>query len=350
MLRSKKWLIGILAAILLICAALSLAFLPGPATEANAEPNSLAADFDGDYQRAESGDYKKAYVDGEYLVFTTDMQWSAVAENLVVTYYDESGSPSKISYDSSGENGYTLAGNTYVDNGTSVTLTVAYNGLQTTVDLGTLYDRAVVGITVSAGTQSRNMPSSYSGKVNDLASEIKSYFPDFSITATYNNGEEEEHTSSLSSYFTFSGDLYIANDSNDNEKEIEVTYIGSDASQSVNAELSAAFNANVDASEILGGSFSGEIAADQYALQPVDLGGLYINIIYSSSLRSKRVEFANAPAGRYTVQYFTGEYDESEGEENNYGLTEQAGEYAACLTRDTTYIKRTKFFFIYRNR
>lgn len=341
MLRSKKWLIGILAAILLICAALSLAFLPGPATEANAEPNSLAADFDGDYQRAESGDYTNAYVDGEYLVFTTDMQWSAVAENLVVTYYDESGSPSKISYDSSGENGYTLAGNTYVDNGTSVTLTVAYNGLQTTVDLGTLYDRAVVGITVSAGTQSLNMPSSYSGRVNDLASEIKSYFPDFSITATYNNGEEEEHTSSLSSYFTFSGDLYIANDSNDNEKEIEVTYIGSDASQSVNAELSAAFNANVDASEILGGSFSGEIAADQYALQPVDLGGLYINIIYSSSLRSKRVEFANAPAGRYTVQYFTGEYDESEGEENNYGLTEQAGEYAACLTRDTTYIKVT---------
>lgn len=341
MLRSKKWLIGILAAILLICAALSLAFLPGPATEANAEPNSLAADFDGDYQRAESGDYTNAYVDGEYLVFTTDMQWSAVAENLVVTYYDESGSPSKISYDSSGENGYTLAGNTYVDNGTSVTLTVAYNGLQTTVDLGTLYDRAVVGITVSAGTQSLNMPSSYSGRVNDLASEIKSYFPDFSITATYNNGEEEEHTSSLSSYFTFSGDLYIANDSNDNEKEIEVTYIGSDASQSVNAELSAAFNANVDASEILGGSFSGEIAADQYALQPVDLGGLYINIIYSSSFRSKRVEFANAPAGRYTVQYFTGEYDESEGEENNYGLTEQAGEYSACLTRDTTYIKVT---------
>lgn len=342
MLRSKKWLIGILAAILLICAALSLAFLPGPATEANAEPNSLAADFDGDYQRAESGDYKKAYVDGDgYLVFTTDMQWSAVAENLVVTYYDESGSPSVISYDSSGVNGYTFTGNTYVDNRTSVTVTVAYNGLQTTVDLGTLYDRAVVGITVSAGTQSRNIPSSYSGSVNDLASEIKSYFPDFSITATYNNGEEEEHTSSLSSYFTFSGDLYIANDSNDNEKEIEVTYIGSDASQSVNAELSAAFNANVDASEILGGSFSGEIAADQYALQPVDLGGLYINIIYSSSLRSKRVEFANAPAGRYTVQYFTGEYDESEGEENNYGLTEQAGEYSACLTRDTTYIKVT---------
>lgn len=288
MLHSKKWLIGILAAILLICAALSLAFLPGPATEANAEPNSLAADFDGDYQRAESGDYKKAYVDGDgYLVFTTDMQWSAVAENLVVTYYDESGSPSVISYDSSGVNGYTFTGNTYVDNRTSVTVTVAYNGLQTTVDLGTLYDRAVVGITVSAGTQSRNIPSSYSGSVNDLASEIKSYFPDFSITATYNNGEEEEHTSSLSSYFTFSGDLYIANDSNDNEKEIEVTYIGSDASQSVNAELSAAFNANVDASEILGGSFSGEIAADQYALQPVDLGGLYINIIYSSSLRSK---------------------------------------------------------------
>ncbi|HIR39073.1 MAG TPA: hypothetical protein IAB90_01700 [Candidatus Coproplasma stercoripullorum] len=341
MLRSKKWLIGILAAILLICAALSLAFLPGPATEANAEPNSLAADFDDDYQLAESGDYKKAYVDGEYLVFTTDMQWSAVAENLVVTYYDESGSPSVIAYDSSGVNGYTFTGNTYVDNGTSVTVTVAYNGLQTTVDLGTLYDRAVVGITVSAGTQSRNIPSSYSGNVNDLASEIKSYFPDFSLTATYNNGEEEEHTSSLSSYFTFSGDLYIANDSNDNEKEIEVTYIGSDASQSVNAELSAAFNANVDASEILGGSFSGEIAADQYALQPVDLGGLYINIIYSSSLRSKRVEFANAPAGRYTVQYFTGEYDESEGEENNYGLTEQAGEYAACLTRDTTYIKVT---------
>lgn len=341
MLRSKKWLIGILAAILLICAALSLAFLPGPATEANAEPNSLAADFDGDYQRAESGDYTNAYVDGEYLVFTTDMQWSAVAENLVVTYYDESGSPSVISYDSSGVNGYTFTGNTYVDNRTSVTVTVAYNGLQTTVDLGTLYDRAVVGITVSAGTQSRNIPSSYSGSVNDLASEIKSYFPDFSITATYNNGEEEEHTSSLSSYFTFSGDLYIANNSNNNEKEIEVTYIGSDASQSVNAELSAAFNANVDASEILGGSFSGEIAADQYALQPVDLGGLYINIIYSSSFRSKRVEFANAPAGRYTVQYFTGEYDESEGEENNYGLTEQAGEYSACLTRDTTYIKVT---------
>lgn len=111
MLRSKKWLIGILAAILLICAALSLAFLPGPATEANAEPNSLAADFDGDYQRAESGDYKKAYVDGDgYLVFTTDMQWSAVAENLVVTYYDESGSPSVISYDSSGVNGYTFTG------------------------------------------------------------------------------------------------------------------------------------------------------------------------------------------------------------------------------------------------
>lgn len=342
MLRSKKWLIGILAAILLICAALSLAFLPGPATEANAEPNSLAADFDGDYQRAESGDYADAYVDGDgYLVFTTDMQWSAVAENLVVTYYDENNSPNVISYDSSGVNGYTFTGNTYVDNRTSVTVTVAYNGLQTTVDLGTLYDRVVVGIAVSAGTQSRNIPSSYSGNVNDLASEIKSYFPDFSITATYNNGEEEEHTSSLSSYFTFSGDLYIANNSNNNEKEIEVTYIGSDASQSVNADLSAAFNANVDASEILGGSFSGEIAADQYALQPVDLGGLYINIIYSSSLRSKRVEFANAPAGRYTVQYFTGEYDESEGEENNYGLTEQAGEYTACLTRDTTYIKVT---------
>lgn len=342
MLRSKKWLIGILAAILLICAALSLAFLPGPAAKANAEPNTLVVEFNGDYHIAESGDYADAYVDGDgYLVFTTDMQWSAVAENLVVTYYDENNSPNVISYDSSGANGYTFTGNTYVDNRTSVTVTVAYNGLQTTVDLGTLYDRVVVGIAVSAGTQSRNIPSSYSGKVNDLASEIKSYFPDFSITATYNNGEEEEHTSSLSSYFTFSGDLYIANDSNDNEKEIEVTYIGSDASQSVNAELSAAFNANVDASEILGGSFSGEIAADQYALQPVDLGGLYINIIYSSSLRSKRVEFANAPAGRYTVQYFTGEYDEGEGEENNYGLTEQAGEYAACLTRDTTYIKVT---------
>ena len=38
MLRSKKWLIGILAAVLLICAALSLAFLPGPATRAEAEP------------------------------------------------------------------------------------------------------------------------------------------------------------------------------------------------------------------------------------------------------------------------------------------------------------------------
>mgnify|MGYP002795338056 CR=1 FL=1 len=343
MLRSKKWLIGILAAVLLICAALSLAFLPGPAAKANAEPNTLVVEFNGDdYHIAESGDYADAYVDGDgYLVFTTDMQWSAVAENLVVTYYDENNSPNVISYDSSGVNGYTFTGNTYVDNRTSVTVTVAYNGLQTTVDLGTLYDRVVVGIAVSAGTQSRNIPSSYSGNVNDLASEIKSYFPDFSITATYNNGEEEEHTSSLSSYFTFSGDLYIANDSNDNEKEIEVTYIGSDASQSVNAELSAAFNANVDASEILGGSFSGEIAADQYALQPVDLGGLYINIIYSSSLRSKRVEFANAPAGRYTVQYFTGEYDESEGEENNYGLTEQAGEYAACLTRDTTYIKVT---------
>ena len=342
MLRSKKWLIGILAAILLICAALSLAFLPGPATEANAEPNTLVVEFNGDYHIAESGDYADAYVDGDgYLVFTTDMQWSAVAENLVVTYYDENNSPNVISYDSSGANGYTFTGNTYVDNRTRVTVTVAYNGLQTTVDLGTLYDRVVVGIAVSAGTQSRNIPSSYSGNVNDLASEIKSYFPDFSITATYNNGEEEEHTSSLSSYFTFSGDLYIANNSNNNEKEIEVTYIGSDASQSVNAELSAAFNANVDASEILGGSFRGEIAADQYALQPVDLGGLYINIIYSSSLRSKRVEFANAPAGRYTVQYFTGEYDESEGEENNYGLTEQAGEYSACLTRDTTYIKVT---------
>ena len=342
MLRSKKWLIGILAAILLICAALSLAFLPGPAAEANAEPNTLVVEFNGDYHIAESGDYADAYVDGDgYLVFTTDMQWSAVAENLVVTYYDENNSPNVISYDSSGANGYTFTGNTYVDNRTSVTVTVAYNGLQTTVDLGTLYDRVVVGIAVSAGTQSRNIPSSYSGNVNDLASEIKSYFPDFSITATYNNGEEEEHTSSLSSYFTFSGDLYIANNSNNNEKEIEVTYIGSDASQSVNAELSAAFNANVDASEILGGSFRGEIAADQYALQPVDLGGLYINIIYSSSLRSKRVEFANAPAGRYTVQYFTGEYDESEGEENNYGLTEQAGEYSACLTRDTTYIKVT---------
>ena len=342
MLRSKKWLIGILAAVLLICAALSLAFLPGPAAKANAEPNTLVVEFNGDYHIAESGDYADAYVDGDgYLVFTTDMQWSAVAENLVVTYYDENNSPNVISYDSSGANGYTFTGNTYVDNRTSVTVTVAYNGLQTTVDLGTLYDRVVVGIAVSAGTQSRNIPSSYSGNVNDLASEIKSYFPDFSITATYNNGEEEEHTSSLSSYFTFSGDLYIANNSNNNEKEIEVTYIGSDASQSVNAELSAAFNANVDASEILGGSFRGEIAADQYALQPVDLGGLYINIIYSSSLRSKRVEFANAPAGRYTVQYFTGEYDESEGEENNYGLTEQAGEYSACLTRDTTYIKVT---------
>ena len=342
MLRSKKWLIGILAAVLLICAALSLAFLPGPAAKANAEPNTLVVEFNGDYHIAESGDYADAYVDGDgYLVFTTDMQWSAVAENLVVTYYDENNSPNVISYDSSGVNGYTFTGNTYVDNRTSVTVTVAYNGLQTTVDLGTLYDRVVVGIAVSAGTQSRNIPSSYSGNVNDLASEIKSYFPDFSITATYNNGEEEEHTSSLSSYFTFSGDLYIANNSNNNEKEIEVTYIGSDASQSVNAELSAAFNANVDASEILGGSFSGEIAADQYALQPVDLGGLYINIIYSSSFRSKRVEFANAPAGRYTVQYFTGEYDESEGEENNYGLTEQAGEYSACLTRDTTYIKVT---------
>lgn len=342
MLRSKKWLIGILAAVLLICAALSLAFLPGPAAKANAEPNTLVVEFNGDYHIAESGDYADAYVDGDgYLVFTTDMQWSAVAENLVVTYYDENNSPNVISYDSSGANGYTFTGNTYVDNRTSVTVTVAYNGLQTTVDLGTLYDRVVVGIAVSAGTQNRNIPSSYSGNVNDLASEIKSYFPDFSITATYNNGEEEEHTSSLSSYFTFSGDLYIANNSNNNEKEIEVTYIGSDASQSVNAELSAAFNANVDASEILGGSFRGEIAADQYALQPVDLGGLYINIIYSSSLRSKRVEFANAPAGRYTVQYFTGEYDESEGEENNYGLTEQAGEYSACLTRDTTYIKVT---------
>ena len=40
MLRSKKWLIGILAAILLICAALSLAFLPGPATRANAIDNA----------------------------------------------------------------------------------------------------------------------------------------------------------------------------------------------------------------------------------------------------------------------------------------------------------------------
>lgn len=43
MLRSKKWLIGILAAILLICAALSLAFLPGPATEANADPEDARA-------------------------------------------------------------------------------------------------------------------------------------------------------------------------------------------------------------------------------------------------------------------------------------------------------------------
>ena len=40
MLRSKRWFIGILAAIVLVCAALSLAFLPGPATRANAIDNA----------------------------------------------------------------------------------------------------------------------------------------------------------------------------------------------------------------------------------------------------------------------------------------------------------------------
>lgn len=299
MMRSKKWTLAILSALVLICAALSLVFLPKATASADTYPCiTVEIDTSKLSQAGADSDYAGLYVNAEgYPVFFTDMQRDDVKQYLVVTYYESEEDTKGTVVDQ-----YTISGQ--ITGEGENTVTVSYNapsGDAYSAEIAISFiNREVISIDVDAGTQGPNIPSSMSGNVDSyLRPNITSYFPSFVVTANYNDG-----TSTTTTNYSLSADLYMSTSVGTiTDKNITVTYTGSDAAS---GNVRDSFSAQVVASSILSVSFNGQINNDQYVYTELDPAGISLEIFYfeDNTMRSKQINLDELDESRYSVAYY----------------------------------------------
>ncbi len=303
MMRSKKWTLAILSALVLICAALSLVFLPKATASADTYP-CITVEIDTS-KLSEAGadsDYAGLYVNAEgYPVFFTDMQRDDVKQYLVVTYYESEEDTEGTVLNTSQ---YEVTGSITGEGTNNVTITYASpSGATYSEVIGIDFtNREVISIDVNAGTQTNNIPSRFSGSVstNLRPNNISAYFDDFVVTAYYNDG-----TSAPTVDYSIDGDLYMStNAGTTTQKNLTITYTGTDAaSGNIYKTVEATIEASGINAEMV--SWGGSIANTQYAYTEVDPGDVEVTILYQGGgLATKTIQLASAPAGRYSVKYY----------------------------------------------
>ena len=277
MLRSKKWLIGILAAILLICAALSLAFLPGPATEANADPEDARALPDDVAVTDITGVNYRGGV-------TADSTYDAIKGALTVTV---TGSDAQT---------YTLASDEFEVVG------VFADGENTTnnfmVVVGDIEDDPQAAVTITGFTADRSEVRSISAIYNggaDLYSytdivDILSYL---TVNLTYWDGTTSENVST--DEYTLEGNLAPETGNTVGTFDKEITVVYRESGQNTNI-TTPCFITGINVATPFRLSASGVSAVN--AMDPHRPGDFTIQVMYAEGGGS-----VDLPFDSYTVEY-----------------------------------------------
>lgn len=277
MLRSKKWLIGILAAILLICAALSLAFLPGPATEANADPEDARALPDDVAVTDITGVNYRGGV-------TADSTYDAIKGALTVTV---TGSDAQT---------YTLASDEFEVVG------VFADGENTTnnfmVVVGDIEDDPQAAVTITGFTADRSEVRSISA-VYDGEADLYSYtdivdiLSYLTVNLTYWDGTTSENVST--DEYTLEGNLAPETGNTVGTFDKEITVVYRESGQNTNITTPCLIT-GINVATPFRLSASGVSAVN--AMDPHRPGDFTIQVMYAEGGGS-----VDLPFDSYTVEY-----------------------------------------------
>ena len=275
MLRSKRWFIGILAAIVLVCAALSLAFLPGPATRANADPEDARALPDDVAVTDITGVNYRGGV-------TADSTYDAIKGALTVTV---TGSDAQT---------YTLASDEFEVVG------VFADGENTTnnfmVVVGDIEDDPQAAVTITGFTADRSGVRSISA-VYDGEATLYSYtnvltlLTRVGVDVTYWDGTTRENVSS--SEYTLEGNLAPETGNMVGIFDKEITVIYRESGQNTNITTTCLIT-NINPA-----SPNSLVAYANDAVNAMDQcsdGDITVQVIYNGGM-------VLLPFGSYTVEY-----------------------------------------------